>query len=220
MPRIDVNQIKKAKSLLAKKVVFSFGELLLLLSCSVRTGRIKLKEWGTYTSYNKNGQYYTMFTVPRFNEYGLWCYKGICFSKHGNLKNTVIHLAHESSSGLSGKQIGDMLGLSARSFLHHFRDVPGLCREKHEGVYVYYSDVPDKYMSQVQNRSRHSIIHLEGISGMDAIVILVALIKYCQISLEEIMALPMIQSRGLSRTMIKMFLDNHGLLKKIPGTER
>lgn len=219
MARIDVDQIKKTRSLLTRKRVFSFGELLSLLNCSVRTGRMKLKEWETYTSYNKNGRYYTMPTVPRFNENGLWRYEGIYFSRHGNLRRTVVHLVGESPSGLTGKQIGDIVGLSARSFLHHFRDVPGLCREKHEGVYVYYSDDADGYPQQVQNRIRSQVDDSQGISDMDAIVILVALIQHHHIGVEEILALPDLQGRGLSRRRIEVFLESHGLVKKTPATK-
>lgn len=216
MQRIDFEQIKKIKSILKKKIIFTFAELLLLLNCSIRTGRSKLKEWQTYNSYNKNGKYYTMPTVPRFNEHGLWCYKGVCFSKHGNLKNTVVHLVNQAQSGLTGKQIGEILGLPSRSFLHHFRDSRGLLREKHEGVYVYYCDDPDIYQHQLQERIRSQIDDFRGISDMDAIVILVALIKHQHIGVEEIWRLPEIQAQGLSRHKIEMFFKTHNLEKKTP----
>jgi hypothetical protein len=155
-----------------------------------------------------------MPTVPRFNENGLWRYESIFFSKHGNLKKTVVHLVTASSSGLTGKQIGDIVGLPARSFLHHFRDVPGLCRQKHEGVYVYYSDDADRYQQQVQNRSQ--IDEIKGICDMDAIAILVALIRRHRIGVEQILALPEIKSRGLSQRKIEVFMKSHGLEKKTP----
>jgi hypothetical protein len=216
MPRIDVEQLRKIKSILKKKIIFTFVELLLLLNCSIRTGRSKLKEWQTYNSYNKNGKFYTMPNVPHFNERGLWCYKGVCFSKHGNLQNTVVHLVNQAQSGLTGKQIGEIVGLPARSFLHHFRNSRGLLREKHDGVYVYFSDDPDIYRKQVQERISSRVDDSKGISDMDAIVILVALIKHRHIGLGEICGLPEIKAQGLARNDVEMFFKIHELEKKTP----
>ncbi len=130
MPKISQNKIDKVRLVLSQYKVFTFNKLLMLLNCSVRTGRLKVKQWGVYSSYNQNGLYYAMPTIPEFDENGLWVFQNIYFSKHGNLKKTVVHLVERLSSGLTGKQIGDIVNLSPRSFMHHFRNVPGIKREK------------------------------------------------------------------------------------------
>ena len=132
--------------------------LLFLLNCSVRSGRSKLKQWHAHTSYNNNGKYYALPEVPRFDMNGLWWHRGAYFSKHGTLKNTVVHLVGASSAGLNGVQIGRLVGLDPRSFLCHLRDAPGIQREKHQGVYVYFSDDESIYLEQVASR-------LEEIAG-------------------------------------------------------
>ncbi len=200
--------------------VFTLEQVVASLNCSVPTARLKLKEWQAYTSYNQNGRYYTMSTVPRFDENGLWHYKKVSFSKYGNLKNTVVHLINASPSGLTGREIGDLVRLRSRSFLHHFRDVVGIQREKTGRVYVYYSDDTDKYKEQVQNRSEGLISTGDLLSDADAVVVLTALIKHHGISVDDIMKLPEVRKRGLSGGVIREFLGRHDLLKKTLTTKR
>jgi hypothetical protein len=218
MARIDVETNKKAQKILKQEKVFTLERLVSILKCSSRTAQTKLKQWRTYTSYNQNGRYYTMPTIPRFDVNGLWRYENKYFSRHGNLKKTVIHLIHNSDSGLSGDQIGKLIGLSPRSFLHHFIGLPEIRREKKEGVYVYFSNDPGKYTQQMSNRMTALPHTVQPLSDADAIMILVALIKHHNITIKDIMALPEVKARGLSCFIIREFLEHHGLLKKTLDT--
>jgi hypothetical protein len=216
--KFNEKKLKSVFSVLEDKKVFTLDQLVSALSCSTPTARLKLKQWQAYTSYNQNGRYYTMPTVPRFDENGLWSYEAISFSKYGNLRNTVVHLINNSPLGLTGNEIGNLVRLPPRSFLHHFRNVAGICREKSEGVYVYFSDDVGIYKEQVRNRSR-ALIPEGKLNDADAIVILTALIKHHGITMDDIMGLPEVRGRGFSRLVINEFLDRQGLLKKTPITE-
>jgi AraC-like DNA-binding protein len=220
MERISERRIRDTVKCLEEAKVFTVADLSRGLNCSTPSARRKLRQWEVHTSYNRNGRYYTLPTVPRFNENGLWSHKGIRFSRHGNLKKTVVHLVGKSASGLSGKELSEILGVSARSFLHHFRDVPGLCRQRHEGVYVYYSDAADRQPQQEQNRVGGRVDPTQGISDMEAIMILVALIKHHRIGVEEIVSLRQLQGSDVSRRGVELFLERHGLVKKTPDSTR
>lgn len=219
MGRLDQKKIEAVWNQLEKIKVFNIGDLTSLLTCSVPNARLKLRQWEAYTSYNQNGRYYSLPQIPRFNDYGLWHYKNVAFSQHGNLKKTVIHLVNASSAGLSGKQVGEILGLSPQSFLHHFRNCPGIHREKHEGVFIYFSDIDQVYEKQLQERkslaSRSAIVTL---SDPEAVLILVAIIREHGISAEEIAALPEIKKSNIKLSTIKGFMSYHGLLKKTPDS--
>ncbi|MFH1097877.1 MAG: hypothetical protein V1749_10325 [Candidatus Desantisbacteria bacterium] len=179
---------------------------------------MKLRHWQAYTSYNQNSRYYALPTVTRFDENGLWFYKNIFFSKYGNLRDTVVHLINNSPSGLTGNEIGDLVNLLPRSFLHHFREVAGIQRQKVEGVYAYYSGDPGRYKVQVQNRSMAAISAGKRLSDANAVIILAALIKQHGLGVEDIMGLPEVRKLKLSRPVISEFLDRHDLLKKTPDT--
>ncbi|NQU65264.1 MAG: hypothetical protein HQ517_13415 [SAR324 cluster bacterium] len=211
------NKEEKQKAVLKhlkRKRVFTLEQLVSYLECSVPTARLRLKKWKTYTSYNQNGRYYSLKTVPRFDENGLWHYEHVFFSKSGNLKKTLVYLVQKSPSGLTGKEIGDLVGLPPRSFLHHFRNTAGIFREKMEGLYIYFSDDPGRYKRQSGNRSNLIVYQDELFSDADAVIILTALIRHHGISLEEIMALPEIRAQKFSSFVINDFLSRHDLLKK------
>lgn len=217
MVRLNQDTIKAAWRYLEKIKIFGIGELASVLTCSIPNARSKLKQWRAYTSYNHNGKYYTLPQVPQFNRHGLWRYKDVAFSKHGNLKKTIIHTVTASPAGLSGRQLGELLGLSPRSFLHHFRRCPGIYREKYDGVYIYFSDTDEVYEKQVQQRS--AIVHrppIVTLSDPEAVMILVAVIRHHGISAEDIFALPEIKKSKMTLTNIQGFMEYHGLLKKIP----
>lgn len=197
--------------------VFTIEQVVRSLNCSVPTARLNIKRWEAYTSYNQNSRYYAMPRVPRFDENGLWHYDKVSFCNYGNLKNTIIHLVNTSPSGLTGHEIGDLVRLPSRSFLHHFRDVTGIQREKTGRVYVYYSENANTYKEQIHNRSEGMISTVDLLSDADAIVILTALIKHHGISVDEIMGMPEVRERGVSEIAVGEFLNRHGLLKKTPA---
>lgn len=216
MPRIDPDLNKLAIVTMKREKIFTLNKLVTILGCSSRTAQTKLKSWKSHTSYNQNGKYYTLPTIPEFDPNGLWRYKDAAFSKHGNLKKTVIHLVASAPAGLSGRQLGELLGLSPQSFLHHFRECPGIRREKYDGVYVYFAEDTLVYESQVQQR--RSIVcrpPLVTIADSEAIIILVAIIKHHGISAEDILTLPEIKKSKLTKPAIQGFFEYHGLEKKI-----
>jgi len=211
VPIIDSNKIDLARSTVKKEKVFTLNKLVSILNCSSRTAQAKLKLWKTYTSYNQNGKYYTLPEIPHFDIHGIWRFKNVAFSQHGNLKKTIVHLVTSAPAGLTGRQLGELLGLSPQSFLHHFRKCPGIFREKHAGVYVYFSEDSSLYNSQLQQRNslvcQPTVI---SISDPEAVLILVAIIRNHGISAEEIQALPEIKRSKMKLTTIQGFLEYHG----------
>jgi len=219
MRKISEETVDGVHKFLERIKVFTIDRLISALGCSMPSARVKLKQWKAYTSYNQNGRYYTLPTVPRFDANDLWFYENVFFCRYGNLRNAVVHLIDNSPLGLSGNEIGNLVRLSPRSFLHHFRNVEGLYREKIEGVYVYFSDNPVRHKEQIQQRLNVLASTQKSITEADAVVILGALIRHHGISEKDILSLPEIQTRKISAFAIRAFWDRHGLLKKTPVTK-
>jgi hypothetical protein len=124
-----------------------------------------------------------------------------------------------SEDGLSGNEIGDIVNLLPRSFMHHFRDVGGIFREKHGGVYIYFSNDPTIYARQIIKRVQADDV--KRISDAIAIKILVVYIKHPELSEEELSSiLRREQNVNVSPSMITKLLSFHGLLKKTLDFQR
>lgn len=201
--------------------VLDIEQLVDFLGCSVITVRRRLKQWSAYRSFNKNGRYYTLPEIPKFDRNGLWEYQTIFFSKHGNLKNTIIQLVKQSKTGLSAYEITQLVGLPANSsFLSQFRNVPGITREKRQRRFIYFSDDPKIYAEQEQNWILHRQETIELPSDADAVVILVQYIKHPHITIKELSSRIAQQGKRIDFFVIKRFLQYHDLLKKTPDTEQ
>jgi hypothetical protein len=60
-----------------------------------------LKKVGYYTSYNHNAGYYTLAEVPQFDDWGLWAYRDVRFSRAGTLPETLVALVSQTPAGLT-----------------------------------------------------------------------------------------------------------------------
>jgi len=203
-----------------RQKIITIDQLVELLTCSVITARRRLKKWKTYTSINQNGRYYTLPQIPVFDEYGLWRYRTVLFSKHGNLTQTIVTMIGTSSKGLSATQIADSLDLAPNSsFISRIKNVLGVKREKHRGRFVYFSDQPEIY-----NRQKDRWFETEDTVGFptdaQAIIILVQLIKHPGVGIDQLAKQVSKKDKPIDPDSVRRFLHFHGLLKKIADTMR
>jgi hypothetical protein len=202
-----------------RQKIITLEQLVKLLQCSVITARRRLKKWQTYTSINRNGRFYTLPQIPVFDKNGLWKYQAILFSKHGNLKQTIVALITNSQEGLSAVEIAELVDLVPNSsFLSQFKDVPGVKREKHQGRFIYLSDRPKIYTRQKQRRANgHRAIAFP--TDAQAVLILVYLIKHPDIGIEQLAEHVCEQGQSIEPAAIRKFLRFHDLLKKTSDTK-
>lgn len=59
----------------------------------------KLKPLKYLSSYSDRGRYYTLDRIARFDERGLWTYRGVHFSRQGTLRRTAEAFVNTSESG-------------------------------------------------------------------------------------------------------------------------
>ena len=198
-----------------KQKVVTIDQLANWLSCSVVTARRRLKAWRAYTSYNQNGRYYTLPDIAQFDDIGLWQYQGAFFSKHGNLKQTLIHLVTHSAHGLSSTELGEILGLQPRSFLSHFRDHPAIYRENMMGRWIWFAAEPGTRKQQRQARLAQESAKMSHMpSDMEAVMILVDLIEHPMSDVKQIARRLKSKQIDIDAAAIRQLLDHHGLLKK------
>jgi len=207
------------KKVFKKFKVLTLGQVSKTLKRSTRTIQRQFAEMEVLRSYNKNSRYYTLSNIPEFNSFGIWGWHDIFFSRYGNLRQTVMHLILTSEDGLNGNEIGDILNLLPRSFMHHFRELEGILREKHGGVYVYFSSNPQVYAKQ--RLKRVQALNTQKFSDAVAVQIFVGYIKHPELSAEELSIL-LRREKGcdIPPAVITNLLSIHDLLKKTPDSRR
>lgn len=215
MARNESRPCDERKWVRGRKTV-TLGELAVHLSCSQRTARRRLADWGAIRSYNRNGSYYTLPDIPKFDANGLWRYRGVFFSRFGSLPETFVELVGRSPVGLAASEAGDLLGLRPSSFLWSLRDHPALRREKLGRRYVYLSSSPERYEQQRQQREVMS----EGgrlPADSEAVAILIEKIKSPVLSDKELSRRLEKQKVFVDPAVIHDFFVRHDLaLKKTP----
>ena len=108
-----------------------------------------LKKVGYYTSYNRNAGYYTVADVPRFDDWGLWAYRDIRFSRAGTLLDTLVALVSQASAGLTVGELKERLQTPVSNLLSRLVRRGQLHREVLRGREVVYVS-PDKERAHQQ----------------------------------------------------------------------
>jgi len=197
-------------------MILTLEEVAGLIHSSIHTARRRLKQWQALTSYNRNGRYYTLPDVPKFDANGLWQRRGVCFSRYGNLKQTVVELVHRSQAGLDAGDMRSLLGIDPRSFLSAFAKHPQLRREKVHGRFVYYSSEEAVCKKQ---RERRSLMPGKARlpADFEAVAILVEKIKCPALSNEELSKRLGKQKLSIAPEVIGNLFTRHDLsVKKTP----
>jgi hypothetical protein len=216
---VDEEKERQSLSVFRRSRIMTITQLAQHLDCSIPTVRNRLRSWKALTSYNRNGRYYALANVAKFDEHGLWKYKGVCFSRWGTLKNTVHHLVKNSPMGLDASEIGRLVGLPHRSFMAQLRNVQGLRREKVEKRFVYYADEEHSYRTQRTRRAEQLTAMPKNLpSDTEAIFILVDRIKHPEFSEQQCAQRLRSKGKNVSVVAIRNLLAYHGIEKKTPDT--
>jgi hypothetical protein len=201
--------------------IFTLVQLVDALTCSTITARRRLSNWHAYTSINRNGMYYTLPGVPKFDRYGLWRFHDICFSAHGNLKQTAIRLVQQSARGLDSNEISTLVGLpTGSSYLSRLRALPEVSREWQDGRWVYLAGEAAARQMQLEERAVVTGQAIGLPSAEEAVDILVCLIRHPELDLEALARKVGERRKGVTAARIRNLLEFHGLSKKkhwLPG---
>lgn len=112
----------------------------------------KLKELSYLSSYSHRGKYYTLVSIPKFSELGLWSYKSVHFSKYDTLINTCLQIVTNSQSGYSIKELDEVLQVSTRLSALNLYKEGKLFRASFAEEQVYFSSNNQFRKSQITLR--------------------------------------------------------------------
>jgi hypothetical protein len=107
---------------------------------------------GYLSSYTHTGRYYTLRSIPDFDDDGLWRYQGIGFSRDGTLKATVLRFADTADAGRTQHELQLRLGVRVHNPLLDLVKGKKLVREAIAYEYVYVAAERARAKVQLDHR--------------------------------------------------------------------
>ena len=112
----------------------------------------KLSDLQYLSSYSHRGKYYTLKSIARFSEQGIWSFRSVWFSHFGNLLQTCQAFVHHSDTGYSAGELRDLLEVKTKHALTKLVRDGRLARDTFDSVYVYLSAQKDVANRQIKAR--------------------------------------------------------------------
>ena len=142
-----MNREERLWKLFNRLEIADIKKLFVALNTKSRTTVFRcLKKIGYFSSYSHAGRYYTLRSIPVFDNAGLWHVQGVSFSKHDSLKETVIQAVSTSKTGMTHRELENILRVRAHNTLRELVVVGLIVRTNIGKNYLYIS-------ADVQNSS-------------------------------------------------------------------
>jgi hypothetical protein len=134
-----------------KQRILTISEVKQILNTHVNMTAYRILCTLSYlSSYSHAGKYYTLQQFAEFDSHGIWSYKDVHFSRFGTLKNTIVEILDESTSGYSAKQLQAILMIPVANALLELYRAEQIHRVQLGNEYVYLSVA--RRQSQLKNR--------------------------------------------------------------------
>jgi hypothetical protein len=152
---IDPNIVAK---LLNDNKIATLNELKQALKTrSTMTVFRKLKALDYLSSYSHRGKYYTLNEIADFDDFGIWSYQSVWFSKYGNLIETAKEFIDQSTAGFTAHELASILHVQVKHPLLKLFQNRRVDRKKMSGRYVYLNLEPKKKHSQITVRKQSTL---------------------------------------------------------------
>ena len=113
-----------------------------------------LSSLGYFSSYSHAGKYYTLSNLPDFDEYGLWHYKGVSFSKNGTLKSTIRFLVGDSVVGFTHRELTMLLRVRVQNTLNDLTENSAISRQRLGNAFLYINAEKKEGALQIAQRRK------------------------------------------------------------------
>lgn len=110
----------------------------------------KLAQLGSRASYSHGGRYHTLDRIADYDEDGLWSFRGVQFSQHGTLGETLVSVVERSKAGCFASELQRRLQVRVHNALAQLHGAGRLSREQLADQYLYLS--PRTGAEQLQER--------------------------------------------------------------------
>ena len=139
--------------LLRRRTIATMHELKAALGCAVdMTVFRKLRALSYLASYSHRGKYYALQESAKFDDYGLWAFRGVRFSRFGSLVDTLEAFVARATGGYRASELALLLGVEVKQPLLGLVRAGRLAREELARGYLYCSVEQDRRREQLLSR--------------------------------------------------------------------
>ena len=182
----------------------------------------RLSAVGYLSSYSHAGRFYTLREIPRFDQDGLWCHQGVCFSSHGSLKSTVAHLVDEATAGRTHHELYVRLRIRVQNTLLELVHAQRIGRDAWAGSYLYVSaDAGRADAQRAARRQPREEASGEAVDLPTAVVIdvLLELIQGAGVGIDAACVAERLRARGVAVTtdQVDRLFRLHAEKKTVPS---
>jgi hypothetical protein len=129
----------------------------------------KLKPLDYLSSYTHRGRFYTLSSIVRFGDSGLWSHDAVWFSRHGTLVATIEVFVNQSPRGWFADELADALHAEVQDSLHHLVRQGRLRRSVVAARFLYTS--PDARRARDQVRTRQTAQSVPLVADASALLV-------------------------------------------------
>ena len=174
------------------------------------------------SSYTDTGRFYTLASIPTFDDDGLWRHQGVGFSRDGTLKATVWRMVDRSEAGRTQHELQLRLGTRVHNPLLELVEQRRLGRESVDDEYVYLAAKRARAKAQLAQR-RTLLVAGAAAEPIPAIEleVLMEVIHGARVPLPDATVLAArLGARGVRASVAEVVavLERRGLGKKTPAS--
>ena len=182
-----------------------------------------LKKVGYYASYNYNAAYYVLRDVPEFDDWGLWAYRDVRFSRYRTLPATIVAVVEKAPAGLAVAELEERLQTKAGNMVSRLVSEGHVQHERLAGRHmVYLASDPQVRAQQIERRQRQlqeetacGATELpSGCSPLDIIEVLRALIFTSDDDPDRLARRLQAGGTHITAGQVRRVLEHYGMKKK------
>jgi hypothetical protein len=148
-------QEQKVIAWLRKSTVATMKQIRHQFHISHMTVVRALKKFGYYASYNYNAACYVLRDVPEFDDWGLWAYRDVRFSRYRTLPATIVAVVEKAPAGLTVPELEQRLQTKAGNLVSRLVNQGRVKGERLAGRHmVYLASDPEVSTPQLERRQR------------------------------------------------------------------
>jgi len=156
--------------LLERERILTFDRIVEALGRPARiTVFRKLAQLGGRASYSHRGRYQTLDRIAEYDKNSLWSFRGVHFSRHGTLLQTIVYLVEHSMQGCFASELQALLQVRVHNALAHLYGAKLLDRDQLGDQCLYLSVAVGNEQLERRSEAIRQALKRESPTGIEEV---------------------------------------------------